>query len=424
MFNFQVVGFAAILAVVGFGVDYHQQSQKAKLPMGEMGASAYLDTISTRYDGVKAAKAEKTADIARRKRQKQGARVYLAEAPQGWTRRALSEGDNSALEAPEQGLQDFQQEMIHASPVMQNKIMRDRSSYDRKLEAQTWVYEKDGQLVSVRAYLQKEIKGNSISANGMRMVSANMNIMNTRRGWGVVKGVAFAESVSFDPDKKMPFKSLTANLGFGDEVILTVKSNAPDDVTRQVLADIDYDGLNSLLARPLGYVGENAPEIPAHREQEIAQQMLDLRNELLRRAGNAAEEWLMSGSQEDAMALALREVGLNVPGTLDEQDEALAEEMRLIAEKAMQAPKLPPEEHAATTISPEQDTPKSGGSSLGSWGKKLAGWMGGGAAEAEEAKPVTVRRGGSGNSLGAGRATGGGSCITEGAFKRCKVSSD
>lgn len=339
MFHFQAVGFAIILAVVGLGVDYHQQTLKSDLKVGELTAGAYFGTITSRFSDVQAAKQAKIDEKERKSRVRDGARPYLPEAPEGWTRRELVAGDNSRIMPPKREISDAEREVLEANALLRNMAAKSEANVLETKNAETWVYERGDDIVSVRAQFIEMPTDNTISSTALTMIAGNMEAMAIRQGWGVINGVAYGFYTSFDGKKPKTYRSLDAVIGFGSEVRLSVRTTADDMATREILDQIDYDGLNALLPRPLAHVGSNAPEVPLDAQADVARQIMEIRADLIRQRTAAAEDWLMSASNpEDAMTLALRQAGFGVTGSMGAEDAALADTLKALEDKSMASP--------------------------------------------------------------------------------------
>lgn len=339
MFNFQVVIFALIMAVVGLGVDYHQQSLKADLKLGDLSIGDYVQTISGRFSDVQQAKADKIEERGRAKRWRAGVRPYLPEAPEGWTRREWNAGDNSRISEPAREMADFEEELLASNTLLKNMAAASEKRAAEEFNSQTWVYERGDEIVSVRARVSEAPKGNTISANAMNMIAGNLNAMNIMEGWGVIQGVAYGTYSSFASNEEKDYLTLSAVIGFGDEVKLNVRTNTSDAATREILDLIDYDEMNALLPRPLAHVGKGAKEIPLAQQADFATRVIELREDLIQQRTAAAENWLRSASSpEDAMTLALRQTGFGVSGTMGAADAALSDAMEDIEAKGVAAP--------------------------------------------------------------------------------------
>lgn len=339
MLNFQAVGFVFILAIVGLGVDYHQQTLKSDLELGELSASAYVSTITGRFGDVQDAKAAKIAERERKSRVRGGARPYLPDAPEGWARREWLAGDNSAISTPAREVGEIEKEALESSTLLKNMAAASEKRAKQDRNNQTWVYERGKEMVSVRVTYSELPKGNTITANAMTMVIGNLNAMAIPDGWGVIEGVAYGIYNSFLSEESKPYRSLNAVIGFGSEVKLEVRTNTTDEATREILSRIDYDGLNALLPNPLAHVGRGAREVPLALQAEMATKMLEIRDDLIQQRTEAATQWLHSAtSHGDAMTLALRSAGLNIDGSMGEADAALYEALEDVEAQAIAVP--------------------------------------------------------------------------------------
>ena len=354
MINYSAIGFVAILAVVGVGVDYHQQTQKSDLNLGEMSAGAYLDTVTGRFGEVQAAKEAKVAEKERKSRVRAGARIYLPDAPEGWTRRELVDGDNSRISPPKREISEMEQEALEASTLLKNMAEKSEKKAFETRNAQTWIYERGDEIVSIRAYYTEMPKGNTISGNAMTMVIGNLSGMSIMEGWDVVQGVAYGFYQDWSSDDEKPYRTLNAVVGFGDEVKIDVRTTTSDEVTREILSLIDYDGLNALLPRPLAHVGSGSDTLPDVEGAVLASKMIRIRSELISKRTEAAEKWLVSATNpEDAMTLALRQAGFDIEGSMGDEDRALADVISEIEAKGTETPQeeasLEPSGTEATT---------------------------------------------------------------------------
>ncbi len=335
--NFQAVGFVFILALVGLGVDYHQQTLKSELELGELSAGAYVSTISSRFGDAQAAKQAKIDEKARKSRVRAGARPYLPEAPEGWTRRELAAGDNSRITPPKRELSEDEKKLLESNALLRNLSANSEKQAAETRNAQTWVYERGDEILSIRAQFTELPKGKSISSTAMTMIAGNLEGMAIMDGWGVIHGVAFGTYTSYLREQPKEYRTITAIMGFGSEVRLTVNTNTTDEATREILNRIDYDGLNALLPRPLGHVGSNAAEVPLALQVEAAEQIMEIRADLIQKRTAAAENWLRSAtSPEDAMTLALRQTGIGVTGSMGDHDDELDQVMDTLQTRAEQ----------------------------------------------------------------------------------------
>lgn len=273
MFNWHTLVLVLVGALAVFGVDYHMQAKGAGVPMSALGVSGYIETISTRMETREEKRQMAAGKEAREKRQDAGARVYLPNDVEGWSRRAWSEGGNSRISKPKRELSEAEQEgleQIENSPFA-GMLVRTEDLADEAREAETWVYERGDEIVAVRASFRPAPKGDGLFASASTMLVSRSGLSGLD-GWAVIQGVAFGEHVPLEPRSYRVFK---ARIGPSDEVRLSVHAEASDDAVRAVLAEIDYDGLNGLLETPVAHVGSEAKEIPLEKQAEVAEAILD-----------------------------------------------------------------------------------------------------------------------------------------------------
>src|SRR5690606_25285699 len=125
-----------------------------------MGLMEYVETITGRID---ANKVEKRASAAQRdqiNRWNAGGRVYLPEAPAGWTRRAFTDGDNSAITLPPGTMATAGSTAGAALVVAKNS--REAADQTKAIANRAWVYERDNETVYVEVRLKEKSSDNSL----------------------------------------------------------------------------------------------------------------------------------------------------------------------------------------------------------------------------------------------------------------------
>ena len=297
--NFYAVGFVAVLGVVGLGVDYHQQSVNAGVPLGVLGPGDYIETITARFDAHKAEKLAEEVEAERKRAWKVGGKPYLPEAPAGWTRRGFDEGPTTAIvpaykQARGSGMasranylsQARMEDAVSggASSAAEgvSNMMGQRSAADiaKAVATRSWVYERGDETIFVEVTQRKKPNLNSLVGNISKMMEATMGAMDgIDRGWDVIGGVAFFESLNADGTRPNHYRILTATIGFGQEIDLRVHANASSASTREVLSAIDFDGLNAMLKNPMSSVGNEMTPPPGIDRVELAERMAKVRRE-------------------------------------------------------------------------------------------------------------------------------------------------
>ncbi|WP_324754631.1 hypothetical protein [Roseovarius sp. Pro17] len=308
--NYYAIGFGAVALTALGAIDYANQASAAGESPGRFSAGAYFSTFGARVDGVREARADAAANKERDLHRRAGARAYLPDAPEGWIRRAWLEGDNSAILMPEED--DMRAD---AQDLLKNLAAKSARAAEERRESETWVYQQAERVIAVRAEYKPRKEGRSLTGAVADTLNAS-GFFNTQ-GWAVIGGVAYGQTPPSLQDSQTPlisqagtpFRAFEAPLGFHDAVQLSVLTNADDDELRAVLAAIDYDGLNALLAYPLPYVGATAPDVPLEAQPRIAEIMLEMHSDLLSRRSAEAQAWMeRATSPENAMEMILNEL--------------------------------------------------------------------------------------------------------------------
>ena len=258
MINAYSIGFVLTAGTILAGVDYYDQSNRAGFSLGEMTPGAYIETIPNRFSS---AKEEKLADLAERERKsrwRQGGLAYLPEAPDGWERRALLEGDDSAILPPE-ALMDGAMSTSAGKGFLQQMEARDHVKQLKERATRSWIYQRGTETVFVEVRLVERPSSNSlIGIVASAMDGVMMDAFDRNVGYGVTGGFGLTEKLGHDGERPYHFRYLEGSIGFGHEVHLRVHANASRDATQEILSRIDYDGLNDLLPRPVPSVGNDA----------------------------------------------------------------------------------------------------------------------------------------------------------------------
>src|SRR6056297_3560918 len=214
MINPYAIGFVCVAALAAAGVDYFDQSRKAGMAVGQMGLMSYVDTIPQRFSAAKQEKRQAEAERERKAAWALGGVQFLPEAPEGWSRRALLEGDDSAIMPPERGSETV--------------------------------------FVEVETRARPDSDSNSlVGLVGATLDGQDFGAFEDILGYDTIGGVAYTETLGDDGAREYHFRVLEGTIGFGHEVGLTVHANASRASTNEILAAIDYDGLNRLLPVPM-----------------------------------------------------------------------------------------------------------------------------------------------------------------------------
>ncbi len=304
------MGVVAVVAVVAIGtVDYKQKAESSGATLTTFSLSGYMDALKRQSETAKARKEQKEAVAQLTERQNAGTLMYLPEAPEGWTRRAWSAGDNSAIAKPPRDMSPEEQEIhttIAKSPVA--GMLASNADADTAKDKHSWVYSRGDDTVFVSAELVQPIRTDTLSGMAMGMLSNNMGFMTQQTGFAIVQGVAFAENSSFDnADDTGAYRSFSGYIGMGQEVQLRVRASndTTEDAIREILGAVDYVGLNNLLAQPLAGVGPGAPELDPESQIALAEMAFDIRRKIKSREVKDIDEKMRN---MDPMSMALKQI--------------------------------------------------------------------------------------------------------------------
>lgn len=272
----QIFGFAIVAAIATGAVDYTMQSKRLGQPLGQIGLTAYVDTISNRYNTANAASALKS-------RQKQAAKVHLPEAPEGWTRRNWEDGDNALLEPPVRDLTSLERKAAKArelSLMMAGMLAEEVKGGPRLRRTEIWVYERGDEIIALRVKYTKPDAKPSFSSMVQRVADANIRGVAEARGYAVIAGVVYGEIRPVQGDDALAkYRGFSASMG--ENVMISVRAVASDETIRLMMAAIDYDGLNGMLDPPLENVGSQASVVEPSQQVALAALALEQKRDVL-----------------------------------------------------------------------------------------------------------------------------------------------
>ncbi|MEO1138994.1 MAG: hypothetical protein AAFW87_06020 [Pseudomonadota bacterium] len=299
MINIYSVGFVVAAATVAASVDYYDQSTKAGFSFGQMPVAEYAASITHRFSAAKDEKLAENAERERKSRWRAGGVSYLPEAPEGWTRRTLVDGDTSAIMPYTPASEDDSV----GGALLESMEAREAVKENKKRAKRSWIYERGTETIFIEVMTKEAANSNSLvglvasTIQGMNFADTDYNA-----GYAVIGGVPFIENFDHDRKRKHHFRVLSGKLGFGHEVHLRVHANASTDSTRDILAAIDYDGLNALLPIPLATVGNDVTLPETMDEKEVAVALSELRTEFLSLRAQEAQ-FRMSNIDASSMVL-------------------------------------------------------------------------------------------------------------------------
>ncbi len=297
------VGFALIAIMVVIGLDYYQQDKKHD---GRLSFTGYMGTVSERFDQVKAERHAEDVESERQERWRAGAKPYFPAAPEGWTRRAIVDGDFT-IEARKGQKQAEASEA--ARPLAIQVAVQDATVRAKKLDRRSWVYEKDDQTIWLHVTLADAANTNTLAGNIAQSIAAMDSSGKDYEAFGVIGGVAYFKAMQssyYDVSERargdwamikpaqaetgqtVSFETYSGTLGFGQEIRVLVLSDAPDGEVHAFLQKLDYDGLNALLSQPVPVAG-NDTTVDAALQEELAAQMAELRSEFVKLRAELAQ---------------------------------------------------------------------------------------------------------------------------------------
>ena len=292
--NLYAFGFVGVLGLVGLGVDYHQQSAKADLPLGSMSLDQYINTYEARFLGAKAERLAKEREAQRLADWRAGGLTYLPEAPEGWTRRKYNEGSNTAIMPDDVTYYEEMAKTGGAATMMEGMKAKNASKEAGELAQRSWVYERGDEAVFVTLRLKKKVDDKSFGG----VIAASMGGFDRYshrlvRGYQVVGGVGFVELPHYGGGsglmqalenggsefKRAHFRRLVGTVGFNEEIEVSVHANAGTEATMEVLNAIDWDGLNGMLATPMATIGNDVRLAEDRDPAKVAVQMMKVREQ-------------------------------------------------------------------------------------------------------------------------------------------------
>lgn len=308
----QAIGFAALCGVVLLGVDYDQQSRRAGLKIGQMGIAHYAGTIRYRFDGAKEERRLAQLESDRKARWRAGGKVYLPEAPEGWSRHSVEELSHVFFPVDANaGSRNSQAGGVIAVNLMQQGGQKRA----RELDRSSWVYQAPDGLIRVDVQTQKGDAGNTLTGMASHVISTFDSMGKSFEGFGVFGGVGFVE-VRSDMARMSDlngFRKFQGRIGFDQAVDIRVLSDASDASIKTVLANLDYSGMNSLLQQPLTTVG-NDISTPTAVQVSMAKAMQDLTNEFKTLRTRATQ---LRMEDIDALSLTANTFARGYTGTAD-----------------------------------------------------------------------------------------------------------
>ncbi|MBO9448967.1 hypothetical protein J7426_01780 [Tropicibacter sp. R16_0] len=420
------IGFVVVCGAVAVGVDVYTQSKAAE---GPFGASEYFQTLNDRYAGFLADRQIAKAESDRQDRWAAGGQGFMPAPPEGWASYSFAQYD----EAPVIKALSF-----NPAPVANTLSTTDLYTAERSGNAaKARILDRTGRVYSgtgpngvetlwLDITFKPKAQRNTMAGLAMGNMMAFTNGMEQTEGYAVFDGVGFVEvsrSMLNQTDEPLGYRNLVGRIGFDEEVVIRLRTDASDDTIRQFLGSLDYAALNAVLKHPVSAVGAGYV-LAANQQAERAEQM----NDLYRKASNMQTKISMEKIENmDMGALMVNTFasGFGQDGVVDITGGAVFENQDLLQigygnavsslfeADRRQADAAPTSEASDTqhaAVAPSEDKPGFLSGLLDSLpslgGTQVAG-------EQSAAQPVEVRVNKGGFS--------GSNCVMQGAVKRCKI---
>ncbi len=287
--NLAILGTVAIVAVAF--LDYVNQTNRAGLSFGGLGASAWASTIGGRITDYREASA---AASVRKTLRAEAPRMLLPEAPEGWTRRDWDPAVDGPILAPGavSAKDRLPEELKDNSQMATLAAAEDRAVAKRNAE-QVWVYEKPGALVALTLDRRAAAAG-GIQGDAMAIVAGNMAAMSAQEGFAVVQGVPFATSTLFGlPPEGGEAGIRRVDADVGAEVTISARAVGSDADLLMLLSAIDFDRINASMDHPVAGIGSAAPRLDPAAQKLAATRAAEAEARLAAIAGVEAETRLI-----------------------------------------------------------------------------------------------------------------------------------
>lgn len=272
------VGFIVVCGAVVVGVDAFTQSKNVE---GAYGTSEYLQTLNNRYAAFWAERDAAKVEGNRLSRWASGGQGFMPAPPDGWASYSFAQLD----EAPVVKALSF-----NPTPVASTLTTTDLYATERRgnaakariLDRTGRVYSGPGPDGSETLWLDITFKSkahrNTIAGLPMGNMMAFSKGMEQAEGYAVIDGVGFVEvsrSMLSPTNEPLGYRNLVGRIGFDEEVVIRLRTDASDETIRRFLGSLDYAALNAVLKHPVQAVGAGHV-VPQNEQAARAEQIDDL----------------------------------------------------------------------------------------------------------------------------------------------------
>lgn len=312
----RLLGFALIVVLTIAGLDYHQLSKRADQTLTVQG---YLATIQDRLGAYQTAFQQGTRERDRKKQWRQGSKPYLPDAGSGWAMAELTDTQNDTVAAV---LAEYGPTPIISSISNPAELTQLASAgpegIARKLAETGRVYSKHSEIAWLDISLKPEAARNTLAALALSRQQNFMTQSAGKQGFAVIDGVAFMEITqdSLDPTGKFKHRRIEGRIGFDQEVVFRINTNASDTSIIELLSMIDYGALNALLTVPSRVVGAGHVVAPVD-QVALAQEMDRLYSEMVSLQEQTSDQKLENLDFGAVIVNAMTSAGFNSEGVMD-----------------------------------------------------------------------------------------------------------
>lgn len=219
---------------------------------------------------------------------------YLPEAPEGWTRRNWTKNDIKRMP----GLAGVEEEILmtsqyHGKNAIALHVKGEERTFTELRNQTMWIYEDGSGIIEfsiLKPNKPREMGQNDPTMKGPLGMSLSMSgslgsslrTMQHYKPYALVKGVMWSRR-SWDTSDHMardvPYKF---GARFGEFQLYLRGRDVTEAHMREMMALVDYDGLNALLATPLDNVGSHAVPMSADDQQAYMKQLHTQHKQTLR----------------------------------------------------------------------------------------------------------------------------------------------
>lgn len=316
MESLRFLGFLCVGLIVLIGLDYYKQDTKTD---GQLSLSGYVDNVNQRFNRRQDQQNVEKVARERQKRWDAGPKPYFPEPLQGWTRHALTDTGHEAVSTALSLFVPAEKIAFDDAPPQLTQMMdASRERQMRQLERTSALYANGTDLILLNVAFKEKSSRNTVAGLAISGQTAVMESMKKKEGYAVVDGVAFVEELKYQTNRdEVPnYRVFTGRIGFDQEVIISLHTNANDDAIRDMLDAVDYAGMNALLPLPALVVGKGI-EVPLDQQPEIADSMMALYDRMKQTQTDLGQEKIRNMDPSAVVINTLAGSGFETEGLVD-----------------------------------------------------------------------------------------------------------